>query len=113
MSRKSPKGSFKLPSFCKPIFDDRSSSIIGIDFWTIEPSRDDAGEKERGEAYADEAIEYARRIGQTAFIDCIIMYMAQSLHSLGAVEKAFIARAMRDEPHCIDRIFAVYRHLAH
>jgi hypothetical protein len=107
-----------LPSFCREIVDiDRPSSVIGIDLWVVEAADDVARAKERGERCAEEAIEYARRIGQPAFVDCVILYMAQSLHGrgelLGPMEKAFIARALQDDPHCIDRIIALDRHRLH
>src|ERR1700683_937372 len=107
-----------LPSFCQEIVDiDRPSTVIWIDLWVVEAVDDEARAKDRGERYAEEAIEYARRIKQPVFVDCVILHMAQSLHGrgqlLGPIEKAFITRALRDDPHCIDRIFALHRHRLH
>jgi hypothetical protein len=101
----------ELPSFCEPIFDDRSSSVVWIDFWAVEASGDVAADQARGERYADEAIRYSREIDQPEFVDCVIAWITyfchaqgREMHELGPIEKAFIAHAIRKDPPCVDRM---------
>lgn len=104
----------RLPSFCAPIFDDQSSSIIGIDFWAVEPSDDAAFDRDRGRGFAAEAIRYANAIGQPEFVDCVILWITGgfydhrgSLDELKPLSAGFVGRIFSDDPAAVDRVAAL------
>lgn len=100
-----------LPSFCRPVLDvDNPSLMKWIDFWAVEASGDNDIDRARGESYADEAITYARCIGQPGFVDCVVVSVALLLlnaSSLNPLPNGFIDRIIEAEPDCVARIRAL------
>jgi hypothetical protein len=103
-----------LPSFCKPIIDDETSLVVGVDFWAIEASGDEEFDQFFGELLAEDALDYSRGCAQPDFVDLVIVWLAcgwsslgREKRELGPMERAFIEHVFRNDPHCANRLMAL------
>jgi hypothetical protein len=105
--RAGSEGVQHLPSFCRPIIDDETSSVVGVDFWAVAASEDDLIDQIHGEILSDELLAYTRRSGQPEFADLVIVWVTVTRREFGPLERAFIEHVMRNDPRCADRIAAL------
>jgi hypothetical protein len=93
-----------LPSFCRPIIDDETSSVVSVDFWAVEASGDDEFDRFFGELLAQDARDYARRSAQPEFVDLVLVWLSWVTRGeFGPFERAFIEHVMRNDPRYASR----------
>jgi hypothetical protein len=96
-----------FPSFCAFIFrEDDPHAVAWIDFWAVEPCSNADADYARGQKYADEAIWHVRTTGQSAFIECVLIFMGIKLREgnrcAGELEQGFTDRIAGDFPGVMD-----------
>jgi hypothetical protein len=90
-----------LPMFCSAILkDDDPRCVTWIDFWDVSRSGDHAADAATGEAFAEMAISYARRINMPTFVFyvafAIEIKVFYGIIELGPMEATFLMCIGRD-----------------
>jgi hypothetical protein len=101
--------SVHLPSFCAFTFkEDDPCAVAWIDFWAVEPCGSAETDYARGQKYADEAVSHVRQTSQSAFIECVLIFIGIKLRErnrcAGGMENGFADRIAEEFPGVMERV---------